>query len=144
DELGTDLGAVLIGSGVEPLAPRLGELGADVVYLADEAAFGDYEGESYARLAEQAIRRADPAIVLLGQTLNGRDVAARLAFRLETALGTDCTALRLDQGQLVMTKPVYGGNALAGYVRRDARPQRAPIRPRAFEPAVAQSGRPAE
>ena len=62
---------------------------------------------------EQAIRQADPAIVLLGQTLNGRDVAARLAFRLETGLSTDCTGLRLEQGQLVMTKPVYGGNALA-------------------------------
>jgi electron transfer flavoprotein alpha subunit len=144
DELGTELGAVLIGSGVEPLADRLGELGADIVYLADDAALGDYEGEGYAHLAEHAIRQADPAIVLLGQTLNGRDVAARLAFRLETGLSTDCTGLRLEQGQLVMTKPVYGGNALAEYVSRDARPQMATIRPRAFEPAVEQSGQPAE
>jgi electron transfer flavoprotein alpha subunit len=144
NELGSKLGAVLIGSSVEPLASKLGELGADVVYLADDGALGEFEGESYARLAEQAIRQADPAIVLLGQTLNGRDVAARLAFRLETGLSTDCTGLRLEQGQLVMTKPVYGGNALADYVSRDALPQMATIRPRAFEPAVVQSGRPAE
>src|SRR5919197_1106474 len=135
NELGSKLGAVLIGSSVEPLASKLGELGADVVYRADDGALGEFEGESYARLAEQAIRQADPAIVLLGQTLNGRDVAARLAFRLETGLSTDCTGLRLEQGQLVMTKPVYGGNALAEYVCPDARPQMATIRPRSFEPA---------
>src|SRR5919198_950486 len=95
NELGSKLGAVLIGSSVEPLAPKLGELGADVVYLADDGALGEFEGESYARLAEQAIRQADPAIVLLGQTLNGRDVAARLAFRLDTA-GVESRAKVLD------------------------------------------------
>jgi electron transfer flavoprotein alpha subunit len=144
DELGARLGGVLIGSGVEPLIDRLADLGADQVYLADDAALGDYEGESFASLIEQAVRQADPAIVLLGQTLNGRDVAARLAFRLETGLSTDCTGLRLEQGQLVMTKPVYGGNALAEYVDPEARPQMATIRPRAFEPAADQSGRQAE
>jgi len=41
----------------------------------------------------------------LGQTLNSRDLATRLAFRLETGLSTDCTALRLEQGQLVMVFP---------------------------------------
>jgi electron transfer flavoprotein alpha subunit len=79
---------------------------------------------------------------LLGQTLSGRDLASRLAFRLETGLVTDCTALRLEDGQLVMTKPVYGGNALAEYV--GPRPQIATIRPRAFDPAEPDPARKAE
>jgi electron transfer flavoprotein alpha subunit len=141
-ELRGKLGAVLLGSGVEPLTDELSQLGADVVYVADEASLASYEGESYARAAEQALERAEPAIVLLGQTLSGRDLASRLAFRLETGLVTDCTALRLEDGQLVMTKPVYGGNALAEYV--GPRPQIATIRPRTFDPAEPDSSRKAE
>lgn len=140
DEVGGPLSALLIGSGVDPLAAQLGTLGAQTVYLADDPALAAFEGERYAALAEQAIRQAQPTIVLLGQTLAGRDLAVRLAFRFETGLATDCTDLRIEDGLLVMTKPVYGGNALAEYVCPEARPQMATIRPRAFEPAAEGAG----
>jgi electron transfer flavoprotein alpha subunit len=144
DQAGCSLGALLLGNGVEPLVAELASLGAEVVYLADEPALANYEGSNYARVAEQAAYQAQPAILLLGQTLNGRDLAARLAFRLETGLTTDCTALRLDGDQLVMTKPVFGGNALAEYTCPDTRPQMATVRPRTFEPANATADRQAE
>jgi electron transfer flavoprotein alpha subunit len=144
DQLGGGLGALLIGAEVEPLAAELGRVGVDRVYLVEDAGLESYEGGSYAGAAEVAVRRADPEIVLLGQTPNGRDLAARLAFRLETGLGTDCTALRLEEGLLVMTKPVYGGSALAELANPDARPQMATIRPRAFEAVEAVDGRQAE
>ena len=144
DQSGCQLSALLLGEGVTPLATELASLGADVVLLGDGPALANYEGGAYARVAEQAVRQAQPAIVLLGQTLNGRDLAARLAFRLETGLSTDCTALRLDGDQLVMTKPVFGGNALAEYVGQDAQPQMATIRPRTFEPATPTTDRQAE
>ena len=134
DELGAPLGAVLLGSGVEGLTAELGRLGADTVYLADDPALASYEGERATRAAEPAVKQANPAILLLGQTLNGRDLATRLAFRLGTGLTTDCTELRLEGDTLVMTKPVYGGNAKAEYVCPSARPQMATLRPRTFEP----------
>lgn len=136
---GGKLGAVLIGSGVESLAAELGHLGTETVYLADDPSLANYEGERYLRAAEQAVRQADPGIVLLGQTGNGRDLAARLAFRLERGLATDCTGLRIDDGQLLMTKPVYGGNAMAEYAAPESGPRIATVRPRAFEPAGAES-----
>jgi electron transfer flavoprotein alpha subunit len=95
-------------------------------------------------IAERAVRQADPAVVLLGQTLAGRDLAARLAFALETGLVTDCTAVRLEGDRLVATKPVYGGSALAEYVVADSRPQIATLRPRAFEAAQPREGRQAQ
>ena len=135
------LAALLIGSGVEPLARELGQLGAEQVYLAADDALAVYEGEAYLEIAERAVHQVGPEIVLLGQTLSGRDVATRLAFRLETGLSTDCIGLRLEDGLLIMTKPVYGGSALAEYVCPDARPQIATIRPRAFPAAQPVAGR---
>jgi electron transfer flavoprotein alpha subunit len=144
DESSSRLTAVLPGSGVERLAEQLGQLGADVVYVADGASLASYEGEAYTHVAQEAVKQASPAIVLAGQTQSGRDLAARLAFRLETGVATDCTQLRLEAGELVMTKPVFGGSALADYVCPDSRPQMATIRPRAFEAAEPQGGRQAE
>ena len=144
DQLGGRLGAVLLGSGIEPLAAELGQLGADVVYLGDDAELARYEGGRAAAAAAAALEQAGAGVVLLGQTPNGRDLAARLAVRLGTGLTTDCTALRLEDGLLVMTKPVYGGNAIAEMVAPESRPQMATIRPRAFEAAEPAAGRSAE
>ena len=144
DELDGTLSALLIGGGGGTLARSLGELGADRVYLADDPALETFEGGRFERLAEQAVGMASPSIVLLGQSLNGRDLATRLAFRLQTGLTTDCTALRIEDGLLIMTKPVYGGSALAEYSCPQARPQMATIRPRVFPPAEPQAGRGAE
>lgn len=144
DELGGRLGAVLLGADVEPLAAELARLGADLVYLVDEPQLASFEGGRYAAAAQAAVEQAGPSILLLGQTPNGRDLAARLAFRLGAGLTTDCTALRLEGGLLVMTKPVYGGNAIAELVAPDSRPQMATIRPRAFEAAEPAESRIAE
>ena len=144
DALGARLGAVLLGSGVAARVPALGALGADVVYVGDDAGLASYEGERAQPLALAAVRQADPSIVLLGQTLSGRDLAARLASGLEAALTTDCTGLRLEGERLIMTKPVYGGNALAEYVAADGAVQLATVRPRTFPPAQPRDGRQAE
>ena len=144
DELNAPLSALLLGHNVENLANELGPLGADTVYLADDPSLANYEGEFASRVAEQAVRQTDPSILLLGQTPNGRDLAARLAFRLGTGLTTDCTNLRLDGETLIMTKPVYGGNAIAEYAISEARPQMATLRPRVVEGATPDSGRQAE
>src|SRR5437773_9268826 len=116
DQAGGKLGAVLIGSGVSGLAAELGRLGAEFAYVADDPTLEKYEGGVHAGVVEQAVRQVNPAILLLGQTPDGRDLAARVAFRLQSGLATDCTGLRLDEGRLVMTKPVYGGSAMAEYV----------------------------
>lgn len=144
DQLNAPLGALLLGQSIEQHAAELGHLGAETVYLADDPALAEYEGETAARVAEQAVKQANPSILLLGQTPNGRDLAARLAFRLGTGLATDCTALRLDGETLVMTKPVYGGNAIAEYAIPEARPQIATLRPRVVEAASPDPSRQAQ
>lgn len=138
--LGGSVAAAALGQGVSGLAAQLGELGADLALIADDPRLARYVGDAYAPVVEQAVRRTSPAVVLLGQTFMGRELGPRLAFDLGTAITTDCVRLSVDSGRLVMTKPVYGGSAIAEYVV-ETDPQIATLRARAFEPTAAESGR---
>ena len=133
NDLGQELGAVLIGNGIDSLAQEAIAIGADKVYVADDAALANYQTDTYVAMMDKVSRQVTPAIILLGQTSYGRDLAPRLAFRLNTAATLDCVALDIDPAskRLLMTKPVYGGNAQAVFAT-DSDPQIATVRSKAM------------
>jgi electron transfer flavoprotein alpha subunit len=136
DDLGEELAAVLIGEKVGDLAEEAVRFGADKVYVIESPMLKDYVTDSYVAAMEKLCRQVKPSILLLGQNSIGRDLAPRLAFRLDTGLTTDCLELKIDQATklMVQTKPVYGGNALAEIVCEQTRPQIATVRPKCMEP----------
>jgi len=70
---------------------------------------------------------------LIGSTKRGKELASRLATRLETGCASDCTELWIDEkGRLLMNRVVYGGNAIATEICR-TKPQIATVPPRTFE-----------
>lgn len=129
DEMGQELSAVIVGSDLSDLAEEVIAYGADKVFIVDDPLLKDYQPDLYISAIETVINHSMPQIALLGQTAIGRDLAPRLAFRLDTAVTMDCVALDLDQtsGRLLATKPVYGGNAHAVFTC-EAYPQIASIR----------------
>jgi len=137
DELGQELSTLFIGSGIGEAASEAIFFGADKVYVIDKPLFKDYLTDSYVGALEKFVKQIEPELLLLGHTSMGRDLAPRLAFRLETGLTQDCVELSLDPETKLLqkTKPVYGGNALAIYVCQEGRPQMATIRPKAMEPS---------
>ncbi|MDD3744128.1 MAG: electron transfer flavoprotein subunit alpha/FixB family protein, partial [Lentimicrobiaceae bacterium] len=67
---------------------------------------------------------------LIGAPTIGRDVGPRLSARLVTGLTADCTRLEIgEQGELLMTRPAFGGNLMATIVSKDHRPQMSTVRP---------------
>jgi len=112
-DLGQELSAVVIGSGVAGLAQEAIAFGAKKVLVVDDPGLKDYLTDSYLNVMEKVIKQVMPAVVLLGQTQIGRDLTPRLAFRFNTATTMDCVALAIDPAtkRLLQTKPVYGGNA---------------------------------
>jgi electron transfer flavoprotein alpha subunit len=145
DDLGQELAAVLVGSGVAEVAKEAIAYGADKAYVVDDAQLKDYQTDSYVAAAEKVATQAAPQIILMGQTAIGRDLAPRLAFRLKTAAALGCTELAIDSGskKLLQTKPVYGGNAQAVFVT-DAFPQIATVRAKAMTPLAPDAGRKGE
>jgi electron transfer flavoprotein alpha subunit len=135
DELGEELAAVLVGSGVKDQAQEAIAFGADRVYVVDDPILKDYNTDAYVTAMEKVVKEAGPQILLMGQTSLGRDLAPRLAFRLETALSTDCIELAIDPEtkNLLQTRPVYGGNARATFIT-ESRPQMATVRQKAMSP----------
>jgi len=134
-ELGQELSAVLIGSNTSGLAQEAVACGANKVYVVDDSSLKDYSTEPYLMVMEKVIQQALPAIILLGQTSSGRDLAPWLAFRLNTGATMDCMGLEIDPAtkRLLMTRPVYGGNAQAVQVC-ETDPQIAAVRIKAMAP----------
>lgn len=135
DDLGQELSAVLVGSGIGNLAQEAIAFGADKVYVVDDPLLKDYQTDSYVSVMEKVVGQVMPQVLLLGQTAIGRDLAPRLAFRLNTAASLGCLELAIDPESklLLQTKPVYGGNAQAVFTCQSY-PQIATVRAKAMTP----------
>lgn len=133
DGAGGPVTCAFLGSAIEAIAGEAIAFGADRVLVVDDPLLADYQGDAYLPVAERVSREADPAVILLGQTMLGRDLAPRLAARLNTAVAMDCIDLAFEGGRLLATRPCYGGNAHAQYSFTTS-PQMATIRTKSQEP----------
>ena len=96
DAQGGLVNLALFGEGAEALAQEGIAAGADLVYTEDNAALNDYLPERWLAAAQTAVDFADPAVVLIGTSTAGRDLAPRLAFRLNTGLAVDILSYEVD------------------------------------------------
>lgn len=145
DDLGQQVAAVLLGSGVKDKAQELIACGADKVVVVDDVMLEEYVTEPYTKALTAVINAKDPEIVLYGASSIGRDLAPRVSARIHTGLTADCTALEIDEETklLMMTRPAFGGNIMATIVCEDFRPQMATVRPgvmKALESDASRSG----
>ena len=142
DDLGESLAVLLMGSELDKAAKDAIAFGVDKVYVVDDPGLAEYNSDLYTDVITRICQQLLPSVFLLGQTDVGRDVAPRVAARLNTALTTDCVELRVDSVTrlLIRTRPVYGGNALAEMVSA-SRPQIATVRPKSMVPAAHDAAR---
>ena len=135
DDLGEELCAVLVGSGVGSLAREAIAFGADSVYTVDDPLLKDYQTDAYVSVMEKVVKQVMPRILILGQTSIGCDLTPLLAFRLDTTASLDCIGLAIDPDTklLLRIKPVYGGNAQSTF-SSDSLPQIATVRVKVMSP----------
>ncbi|EGT3606361.1 electron transfer flavoprotein subunit alpha/FixB family protein [Clostridium perfringens] len=135
DKLGSKLTALLIGSKVQNLVEDLSRHGADEVVVVDAPELEHYTTDGYTKAICELANAKKPNIIFIGATFIGRDLGPRVAARLETGLTADCTSLDVDveSGDLLATRPAFGGNLMATIVCPDHRPQMATVRPGVFE-----------
>jgi electron transfer flavoprotein alpha subunit len=154
-EVGSDVKvyAILIGQGINSLAQECFEYGADGVYFIQDDLLKTYTTDGYTKVLTDAIKAEKPEIVLFGATHIGRDLAPRVAARLNTGLTADCTRLDVkvssyidyaqknttldtadldpasDDKGLKQTRPAFGGNLMATIICPRTRPQMSTVRP---------------
>ena len=116
-DIGGSVAAVLTGPpGTEALAEQLWTAGVADVYVAEHAALDEARPEPHALATATAVRQADPSLVIVGQTLLGRDMAPYLAARLDTGILMNTTDIRRNSsGATEAVCPIYGGGVTAVY-----------------------------
>jgi electron transfer flavoprotein alpha subunit len=128
DGLATQLTAVVIGAGVDALVEEIKKYGPDRIVALDDPGLADYRTDAYTHAIAAAIQPLDPAVILTGASAQGKDLAGRLAARLNAGLAMDCTAIRLQNNVLTYTRPMFGGKILAD-VQIQGAPQMVAVRP---------------
>ncbi|HEX9105754.1 MAG TPA: electron transfer flavoprotein subunit alpha/FixB family protein [Longimicrobiales bacterium] len=130
DALGAEVHALLIAGGnTAAMAAELGQHGADKVLAGESAALAQYAPEPYARAVADAARGAW-AVFFAADSL-GRDLAPRVAARLDAPLASDATGLAVEGGELLVTRPMYGGRIFAR-VSLQGEPRVVSVRPNIF------------
>lgn len=133
DKLQTELATVFAGYNIKEKTDELIKHGADKVYLIDNPALEHFQAEAYLSVLHNLAANYKPEIILIGSTKNGKQLAARLAARLETGCIPDCSRLSIDENErLIGERITYGGNAVAKVTFR-TKPQIATIPARTFE-----------
>ncbi|MGD9241122.1 MAG: electron transfer flavoprotein subunit alpha/FixB family protein [Desulfobacterales bacterium] len=128
DGLGTELTAVVLGSGIDSLAEELKKYGPDKILVGDDPALADYTTDAYTNVLADFIQSSDPVVIITGASAQGKDLAGRLAARLDAGVAMDCVEVKLDNGNLTYTRPMFGGKILAD-VEIEGSPQIVAIRP---------------
>jgi len=109
-DLGTPVAVVLGGPGTaQPLLAKLGEYGAQKVLVAEDADLDGYLVAPKATVLASLVEARQPAAVLIGSTQEGKEIAARLAVKLDNGILTDVVALGADG---VATQVVFAGSTI--------------------------------
>jgi caffeyl-CoA reductase-Etf complex subunit CarE len=81
-----------------------------------------YTTHGYTKVLSDLIHDVKPEIVIFGGTPNGLDLAAAVAARLKTGLVTECTAVKLENGRLQISKPILEDRVYATFVVESSPP----------------------
>lgn len=133
DKMSQPVTALLLGSNIKEKAAELGKYGADKVMVADDERLAAYTTDAFARVIAQLAEAHKPAILLLGASVQGKDLSGRLAARLGVGVAQDCVEFSIEDGTLVAKRPIYAGKAYATVTYKDSVPQIATARPNVFE-----------
>ena len=132
-DMGVSAAAVLLGErpGADGLASQLFAHGASRVFVLDGPGLAAYSAQGFARALAELVREVSPLAVFLSASAMGRDLAPRLAARLNTALASDCVGVAVKDGRLEFRRPVYAGKAFLT-LTLDSTPALATLRPNVF------------
>ena len=121
------------GSGIGSAANGLGKFGAARVFVAENDAFKQSHPDALSQLLADHIRKNGYDVVIFGGSSFGKDIAPRVAAKLDVPLATDATGVEVDGGDVVITRPVYAGRAIAKVVI-EGTPKIISVRPNIFRP----------
>lgn len=135
--------AAVLEAGPTPLAAWLFVYGADQVFRAEHSLLKEYQGDVYVAALTQIAEQAAPQVILVADDSCGKEVAPRLAHRLNAGVLSEVLAMEADGAAVLFRRQMYGGRTI-GTLAALRFPVVATVKPRTMAPALEQAGRTGE
>lgn len=113
DQLGAEFVALVIGSGVTARGQELHAYGALKVIAVDDESLARHSNTAFSKVIAEIATKEGAQVVFLAASQMGKDIGPRIAVKLEAGLAADCVGLKVENGEVIATRPVYAGKALA-------------------------------
>jgi electron transfer flavoprotein alpha subunit len=134
EKLNEELTAVTLGNIPGEQVEHLAHHGAKRIICIENPALSQYSVENYSLILADVIQQQSPEIILSVHSINGSDLACRVAGLLGTGMVTACDRVDVSgEKLLVQVKPVYRGKAAATFCCQEGRPQMATLNLDAME-----------
>ncbi|MBA9025807.1 MULTISPECIES: electron transfer flavoprotein subunit alpha/FixB family protein [Bacillaceae] len=137
---GGEVVGVLVGESIQTLGNEFIQYGADRVVTVEDAKLAQYTSDGYAQAVLAVIAAENPEGIIFGHTALGKDLAPRIASKLNSGLISDVTSIEEAGGNLVFTRPIYSGKAFEKKIVIDG-VIFATIRPNNIEPLAKDESR---
>ncbi|NOR29400.1 MAG: electron transfer flavoprotein subunit alpha [Lutibacter sp.] len=139
EKLGAPLEAMVNGKDLKGIESQIAPYGVDKLFVGDDTRLEPYRTLPHAALVTKVLKQEDPQIVLFGATSVGRDLAPRIASKLNCGLTADTTILDIGDhfvkkekkeytDLLYAIRPAFGGSIMANIINWDMHPQMATVR----------------
>jgi len=125
----------IIGSRInyENIIYELGSYGADEVVIVCDNRITEYNHNYFPEIFTKIAQQYPPRIILIGATVQGKEIASYTSTKLETGLTADCTNLDIGENNLLLsTRPTFGGQLTADILCKTF-PQMATVQENIFQ-----------
>ena len=136
---GKKLTAVIIGKSDDALANEYIAYGADKVFVA-ETDLDSFKAEEYTEVLENVVKETSAETILIGSNKNGKELASRLAGKLDAGCVIDTINIYIKDEKLTVERVVYSGNAIA-VEQFNSKPSIVTIPSKVFDPLKKDDGR---
>ncbi len=134
-EAGGEAVALVIGKDAGALAPELGAYGIQKAYAAEDERLTNYSITAYSAIVAAAVNSLSADVVIMPASAMGKDLAPRVAAKLEAGLAADCIALKAEGAEILATRPVYAGKGQID-LKINSPKKVITIRPNVFSPTA--------
>jgi len=130
--LGGGTHGMVAGAGAGDAAGALKDQGLGTLHVADGGASAEYLIDPYVDALESVAKEAGPSLILVPNTMLGRDVGSRVAARLDAGMTSDATDIAVRDGKVATISPKLGGLTIATCAFKNTRYGVVTVRPNVF------------
>lgn len=112
-QLNAEVVALVIGKDVKQIAAEIGGFGIKRVVVVDNPQLEYYSTTAYSKIVTEVARREEVDLILIPASQMGKDFAPRVSIKLNAGLASDCIAIRVENGEIIATRPIFAGKILS-------------------------------